>query len=737
MRPTPRLARASKVVVLALAGSTSASKAQDRPPGGDLGAYRIPAGAEVRLDGVLSEPFWSEAPVLDEFRQREPLEGVDATERTEVRVVYGPDALYVGVTAFDSRPDEVVARIRQRDRLMSGSGFGLSFEGDDAVAIVFDPFLDRRNGVLFATNPNGAQFDALLTDEGDEINSDWRGVWDVAATRTGTGWSAEFAIPWRTLRYPGDSSRGWGFNVTRVIQRENEEVLWRSWEREGGGFERISRAGRLTGLVDLPRPRANVEVKPYALGGLRWTRPDDGGALDDDATGDVGLDLKSEIRPGLVLDLTVNTDFAQVEVDDQQVNLTRFNLFFPEKRDFFLENAGLFEFGRAGFFGPPPFLMFFSRRIGIGPDGAVPILGGGRLTGRLGGQSVGLLSVATDESGGRDREVFNVARIKRDVGEANYVGAMVTDRRGHGDANTVAGVDARFVLHPTLIADGFVGRSFTEGAGGEGTVFSGSLNYTADLWGGFAEVLQVGEGTRASSGFVARTDYRNAQLNLRRSFRPGFLGVRKVDFRLNGQYETTVGGRFQGRSVSASMGPNWDTGDSFTVSVERGAEEVDGAFTLADSLPVPAGRFSTDQLSLRGSTGGRRPWALSVNVSSGDLYGGDLLRYGGSLTLAPTPSLAFTTGFDRNAVDLPSGEFTADVTSLRLTWALSTRITTNALFQYNGLTDDLITNVRFNFIHRPGSDLFVVFTEDRVRDGSDWFTEDRGLVVKLTYLFRF
>lgn len=741
LRAASRRGSLLAVWVAALVGpwpGTPTLEAQEPLSPDSLGALRLEGADAFRLDGVLSESFWSRAQILSDLRQREPLEGVPATERTEVRVAYDDGGLYVGIIAFDRQPDAVVARIRQRDRIMSGSGFGLSFQGDDAVAFILDPFLDRRSGILFATNPNGAQFDALITDEGSEINADWRGVWEVRATRTPEGWSAEFSIPWQTLRYPRDATAGWGLNVARVIQRENEQLLWRAWDREGGGFERMSQAGRLTGLDGLPRPRTNIEVKPYALGGLRWTREaGEADGLEREPSTDVGLDLKSEVRPGLVLDLTANTDFAQVEVDDQQVNLTRFSLFFPEKRDFFLENAGVFEFGQQGFFGPPPFLAFFSRRIGIGDGGAVPILGGGRLTGRVGGQTVGLLSVATDEFGSREREAFNVARVKRDVGESNYIGAIVTDRRGDGPANTVAGADARFVLRPTLIADGFIARTFTEGAGGDGTAAFTSLNYTTDLWGGFFQLLQVGSGARANSGFIARTDFRSAWMNVRRSFRPGFLGIRKVDFRVNGRYDSTVDGRFQGREYGVSMGPQWDTGDSFSISFDKGAEQIDDGFVLADSLSVPAGLYDADQWSFRGSTGGRRPWSLSTNVSGSDFNGGELLRFGGSLSLAPTPSLAFTAGFDRNDVQLPSGEFTADVTSLRLTWALDTRITTNALIQYNGLTDEVLTNVRFNFIHRPGSDIFVVLTEDRLRDGAVWRTEDRGLVVKLTYLMRF
>lgn len=726
----PRLLFASCVLV-----SPSAVSAQQPAQTDSLVAAPLPAGAAVTLDGRLDEAFWADVPLLDDLRQAEPASGEVPVEATQVRIAYDDDALYIGIVAADRTPGDIVARIRQRDRIMSGEGFGISFAGDDAVAVVFDPFLDRRNGMVFATNPNGAQFDALISNDGDEINSDWRGVWEVQARRGDDGWSAEFAIPWSTLRYPADSSRGWGFNVARMIQAEKQETMWRSWERQRAGFHRIGRAGRLTGLESLPRPTMTVEVKPYALGATRWTRPDDASGLVDDMEGEVGVDLKTEVRPGLVLDLTVNTDFAQVEVDDQQVNLTRFNLFFPEKRDFFLENAGLFDFS-AGGFGPPPFLMFFSRRIGISEAGPVPIVAGGRLTGRVGGQTVGLLSVATDGSAESQGEFFNVARIKRDIGDSDYIGAMVTDRRGDGPGNTVVGVDTRMLVHPTLLAEALVARSFTEGVGGEGTAAALGFNFTTDLWGGFARFLQVGEGTQASSGFVSRTDYRNVNMNVRRSFRPSFLGLRKVDFRLGGNYASTVDGRFQERGSSLSTNLNFLSGDFLSASVDVGAEQVDEGFELAGELPVPNGRYDTRELSLRGNTADSRIWSIEGNAAVGELFGGDLVRYGAALTLAPTPALSFTTGFDRNEVELASGEFTADVTTLRLTWAFSTRMTTNALIQYNSLSDELLSNVRFNFIHRPGSDLYLVFTEERVEGADGWRTEDRGFVVKLTYLMR-
>lgn len=701
----------------------------------DATAARLPEGTDVRLDGLLSESFWSSARVIDDFRTREPQEGGQPSERTEIRIVWDADNLYVGVMAFDSEPDQVVARLRQRDKLMSGGGFGrLSFQGDDAIALLLDPFDDDRNGIILATNANGAQFDALLTDEGGQINVDWQGVWDVAGTRTAEGWSAEFAIPWRSIRYPAGADTDWGLNIMRTIPRKQEDILWRSWEREGGGFERVGRAGSVAGLTGLPEPGANIEIKPFVLAGSRGKRGADG--LDYQGEFDAGLDLKAELRPGLVLDLTVNTDFAQVEVDDQQVNLTRFSLFFPERRDFFLENAGIFEFGRTGFGGGPPFLMFFSRRIGISSDGPVPIRGGGRLTGRVGDQTVGLLSVVTDEVPGQQQELFNVARIKRDVGESGYIGAMITDRQGDGGRNTVGGFDARLRVNSRIVAEGFAARSWTEGDGGEGNVLAGSINYTTDLNGGFLQLLQIDEGMNAESGFISRRDFRSAQVNLRQSVRPGFAGIRKIDLRVNSEWGWTTTGDFQEREWGPSLRFDLESGGDINLSYNFGSSQVDDAFTLAGSVPVGPGRYSVDGWSFRGGTSRARSVRLAGSVERKDFYNGSIATTGGTLTWSPSPALTFEPQFRRSDVKLPTGEFVADITAFRLTWAFSPKMTTTAFVQHNSLTDQIVTNVRFNFVHRPGSDFFLVFSDDRMQVLDRWQTEDRGVLMKLTWLFR-
>ena len=724
---------------LALGLSVGPLAAQDD----QVAAYRIPGGAAdaVRVDGRLTEDAWTRAPVLTDFHQREPEEGDPATERTEVRLAYDDDALYVGVMAYDSRPEEVVARILQRDKLFEPDRFGqagMQAAGDDAVAILLDPFHDHRNGVVFATNPNGAEFEALITDEGSGLNVDWRGVWEVAGTRTPDGWSAEFTIPWRTLRYPDAApDEPWGINVFRIIRRKNEEVLWRAWEHEGGGLHRVSRAGHVTGLADLPRQGLNLETKPFVLGGRRQ-EADDLGVIGSSSTLSAGVDFKTELRPGLLLDLTLNTDFAQVEVDDAQVNLTRFSLFFPEKRDFFLENSGIFDFGIQGDpFEPPAYQMFFSRQIGISDDGEVPIVGGARLTGRGGSQTVGFLNVLTDEVPGIDRESFSVARVKRDVGESNYVGGMVVDRRGDGPSNTSAGIDGQFVIGDAWVWDLFGTRSFTEGPGGEGYAYTVGYRYNGDVWGSFLNHFGVSSGAEASAGFITRTDLRRTDLFGGRTWRPSALGLREIQLFFGGTYASTISdGRLQDWSAGFFLSPTWESSDDVTVFMNTSETVVDEGFELSDGVDVPTGRYRNDHVGWFAGTSQARMLSLSSQGRITKFFDGSLVSASATLTAAPSPKVSFSLGYNRSKVDVPNGDFTADISTVRATYSFSTQMSTDVLVQYNSLDRAFSANVRFNYIHRPGSDFFIVFTENRGDDDRVWNLSDRGLVMKVTYLVR-
>jgi hypothetical protein len=736
-----RRLRTLRLALFAILGECGPLLAQEP---GVLRAHRISQeeGAGLRLDGLLTEESWAAAPAIDRLTQQEPAEGQPASEETEIRVLYDQENLYVGIRAMDSEPDRIVARILQRDRVMQVDGFDQRpvFGGDDAVAILFDPFHDNRNAYVFATNPNGAEFDALLADEGKEFNVDWRGVWEVAGTRTAEGWSAEFKIPLSTIRYPNDSGAPWGFNVTRIIRRRNEKAFWQGWSRDSGGFHRVSLAGDLVGLEGLPEKGMNLELKPYVLGGLRRTREEDG-ALPQTTETEIGLDLKTEVRPGLVLDLTFNTDFAQVEVDDEQVNLTRFGLFFPEKRDFFLENSGIFQFGvAANPFEPPPFQMFFSRQIGIEEDEeeVVPIIAGGRLTGRLGGQTVGFMNVLTNEVEGLvGRESFSVARVKRDVGENNYLGLMMTDRRSADEWNTVLGADAAYYLTPSFNIQSWVAQTFTEGEGGDDLAFSLMGDYTTDRWGFFFRHISVGPDAEARSGFIQRSDLRRTDSYGRRSFRPHLRAIRKIDVMVGGNLFTAYDGVLQDWAVGPLAITEMESGASFTLILQAGENRPDEEFDLADTLFVGPGIYDATTVMAMLSTDPSRSVSFQGNAHAAAFYGGTLRAFGGTLNLAPSSRVALALGLNRNVVDIPSGAFTADLLSVRAGFSFSTRLATNLLVQYNSLEELFSANFRLNYIHHPGSDLFVVLTEERGEDGDPWRLSDRGMVLKLTYLKRF
>lgn len=738
----------ASLALLSLFFLPTSARAQDD----QVGAYRIrlAENESVRLDGLLSEDFWSRAVPIGGFLQREPEEGLAATEATEVRVAYDDQAVYIGVVAYDSEPEEIVARILQRDKLMEPLffGSGVQFAGDDAIAILLDPFHDHRSGMIFATNPNGAEFEALITDEGSELNIDWRGVWEVRGARTPDGWSAEFAIPWRTLRYPeadpadgADGAEPWGINVFRIIRRKNEETLWQSWQREGGGLHRVSRAGHLTGLRDLPQEGLSLETKPFVLAGRRQ-EADDLGVVTSSNQREVGIDIKTEVRPGLVLDLTLNTDFAQVEADDAQVNLTRFSLFFPEKRDFFLENSGIFEFGLPSDpFATPPYQMFFSRNIGISEDGEVPILAGARLTGRVGAQTVGLLNVVTDEAFGVPRENFSVGRIKRDVGGSAYVGAMMVDRRSSDGRNTTAGFDGQFGIGEAWIWDWYVSQSFAAESGKEqgtgGYSYSAAYTYEGEVWSSFFKHYAISPNAEADAGFITRSDLRMTELFNRHKWRPSALGLRDVSLFLGGSYGSTVSdGRLQEWTGGGGLSLEWRSGDQITPLFNASETVVDKAFELSDSVDVPVGRYRADNVGWFASTSSSRVAVVGSNAMFSNFFGGSLASVGGTLSIAPSPHISFTGGYTRNQVSVPDGSFNADISSLRATYSYSTRLFTNVLVQYNSFEKAFSTNVRFNFIHRPGSDFFIVFTENRGDERGVWNLSDRGMVMKITYLAR-
>lgn len=704
-----------------------------------LQALRVEGDLDLRLDGALDEAAWQSADRISGFRQSEPAEGEPATEDTEVRVLYDGEYLYIGVRAFDSEPGRIVGRQLERDSPLGFGRFGPS-GGDDAVEIILDTFHDRRNAYYFATNPQGVLVDGLITDESYSADLNWDAVWDVRARITSDGWTAEFQIPLRSIRFPaGDGDQVWGFNVQRVVARKNELSLWTSWSRENEGLTRVSRAGELTGLESLPRG-LDLYVKPYLLGeaGRDYVAEPDGEvALDRN----IGLDAKLGLASGLVLDLTINTDFAQVEADDEQIDLTRFRLFFPEKREFFLENAGIFQFGTEGFgYWAPDILLFFSRRIGLAEGQTVPILGGGRFTGRAGRQTIGFLNVVTgeQESLGAPLTNFAVGRVKRDVGQRSHVGAIVTSRLEEGGVSNLAGgVDWNLWFTDQMVLEGFYARSSDSEPGGDDDSWRVTLDYTGDWLGWRAEHLVIGPDMSPGIGFVRRHDIAKTSGTLRLTPRPPIGGLRKIDIRNEFAYvESDVTGAVQDRRWQFSLSPELDSGDEAHLHVNYQFQHLDYEFPLAPDIIVPPGEYRDWTFGVRLSTSQARPVSAGLDGGGGEFWDGHRWFVGGDLAF-DSPHIGFGLSYEHNDVDVPGGAFETDLVRGRLRLAASTRLFGNALVQYNSQNHSFSANLRINWIHRPGSDLFIVFNERRQVFGPRWNPESRAFIVKLTYLVWF
>jgi hypothetical protein len=701
-----------------------------------LKAHKI--DSRIQLDGLLTETDWQEAPVTSDFRQTQPLEGEPATEKTEVRVIYDNDNLYIGVICFDHEPGRIVAQKLQRD-----SGV----EDDDMFAVLLDTYQDRRNAYYLATNPNGVEEDGQIVDGAFFTNLDWDGVWEVSSKIHDRGWSAEFKIPLWNLRFASQPTQDWGINFTRIIKRKTEQVNWASWSRDNGGFLRISRAGDLQGLTGLSQS-LNLQAKPYTLGKVRrdnLLQPDH---IKDDKW-EAGLDIKYGLTSSLTLDLTLNTDFAQVEADVDQINLTRFPLFFPEKREFFLESANIFHFGQAGFFGPPPFLLFFSRRVGIeGFDTIVPLLAGGRITGKLGKYSIGMIDILTDEKAGFPRTHFSVARISRDIFQRSKIGAMFTNRADIGGNHQQAyGADAGIWLSNVLEFQSFFTgthdrskyvRGFDAGQNSHAWMLA--FDFTKDHWGWFASQMVLGKNFDPAAGFVLRNDIRRTWMAFRVSPQPNGRFLRRTDIRQSYSRISNTRGRLQDWDYGITLFNELSSGEFLNIGYRRIFERLDNPFDFRAAIQIPVGDYNNDELSANLNTSAKRKITGSVSVLWREFYGGELFNWGGGFGFVPNRHVSFGLNYNRNEIDLPQGSLNTDLFALRMNMAFTTHLFINGLFQYNSETNEFNTNLRLNFIHSPGSDLFVVFNESRGRFGEEFSdglpARNREVIVKFTQLMR-
>jgi len=710
-------------------------------PQGRMTLRAVRLDTPLQLDGQLNEPVYQTVPPVTDFVQQEPNEGAPATEHTDVWVMFDSDHIYVSFRCLESDPAQMIVNEMRRDN----SGV---FRNAN-VAFILDTFYDRRNGVEFLVNPMGGRMDGQITDE-RLYNGDWNPIWDVEVARFEGGWSVEAAVPFKSLRYRRGPNQVWGFNARRVNAWKNEHsfLMGVPSAMGGAGIFQLSRAATLVGL-EVPTESKNLDIKPYAITNLTSDRAATPKILND-LGGNGGLDVKYGVTENLVADVTVRTDFAQVEADEQQVNLTRFSLYFPEKREFFLENRGTFAFGGAGRVGgrggdPDVPVLFYSREIGLDRGREVPMDVGGRLTGRIGKYSVGLMSIRTGEVPGIGTRStnFTVARVRRDILRRSNVGLLFTGRSvsksGRGSSETY-GADGVFSFYDNLDINTYWAKTSVPGLRGDDVSYRLQLDYNGDRYGVQAERLVVGGDFRPEVGFIRRYDFDRRFGLLRFSPRPVRIDIiRKFTFEGQVAYVLNRAGSLETRENQGQFGIEFENSDTFNLTYSDTYEFLRQPFQIAPSVTIPVGGYSFQDTQVSFGFGQQRVLAGTVSLHHGSFFSGNKTTVGVSRgRLELTPQLSVEPSVSYNQVDLPEGRFTTNLATTRTTFTVTPEMFVSALLQYNTSTRSLSTNLRLRWEYQPGSELFVVYNEQR-----DTLTprfpelKNRAFVVKINRLFRF
>ena len=690
------------------------------------------------VDGTLDEAVWTLAAPATGFIQADPLEGQPASEDTDVRLAYDADYLYIGVLCRDSAPTGIVVNEIRKD---------FTGRDQDTFEVMLDTFGDHRNGFVFATNARGAKADTQVSNEGRDVNPNWDAVWWVAARTNADGWTAEFRIPFKTLRFEAGDGHTWGVNFARRVRRKNEVSYWSPVSRAYSIY-RASAAGTLTGLPSL-RSGRNIRIKPFLVGGAVRAvgEPEFGG----DFSG--GVDFKAGITPSLTLDATLNPDFAQAEADEQQVNLTQFSLFFPEKREFFLENAGIFYFGdiprnqrQTSRFRPPEedLLLFFSRRIGLNNNGEQqPLYGGVRLTGRAGAFGIGLMTMQSQEDSGRPGNNYTVARLRRDIFKNSDIGAIVLSRQPSGDSrdfNRVGGLDANFRFFKGLSINGFVSRSDTPGVTGNQNAAKVSIGWEDSQRRLQTSIMTIGEGFKDDLGFVRRSGVTRQFYDGALFWQPESLrqrGIRQLQPHARTWIYHNPDGELVSQTVHIANQTTWNNGSYFEYAFEPRTEALNRPFAIAPGVSIPVGRYDWIQHLLLYEGDHSRAFSGSIRATLGEFWSGSQKTYQLSLLYRPTHKVVFDLGVQVSDIDLelPDASFTTTLINFRSGYSFSSSMFLDTLVQYRNDVKQFSANLRFNLIHRPLSDFFIVYNESQFTDTTQ--TAGRGVVVKYTQMFSF
>jgi Domain of unknown function (DUF5916)/Carbohydrate family 9 binding domain-like len=697
-----------------------------------------------RLDGTLDDPLWLQATPISNFLQREPYEGQPPTEHTEVRILYDKHEVYFGITCFDSDPKGIVATELRRD---------VTQELDDYFEIIIDSSHDRRNAYVFQVNPLGTQRDALITEEQAADNGDgdpgWDGVWTSEARITKDGWTATVGIPFSTLNFMQSRNVIWGINFKRFIRRRNEEDLWSGWQRVYGAA-RIGQAGELHGISDIGSGRLFI-VKPYALTGFTHLPPGATGTGLTPGTSPLltaGLDVKLGLRSNLVANFTVNTDFADADVDTQQFNLTPYKLFFPEKRQFFLENAGVFNFSMGGDSGNGD-LLFFSRQIGIDPITGieVPVNGGAKVTGSLGNFELGAMEVNTRQLGPNPNANYAVMRVKRSLWGGSYVGVMGIDKRSGNPLdsfNQTTGADTRLVFFNNLVVNGYAAQTRTPGFSSGQTNLGAGFDYQTNWLEVFAQHRKVGPNFNPEVGFLGRTDCICDYVDVNFKPRPKIRGVRDLNFESFLFHAPDTHHVLQTQEWQGTFRVDFHNGaysddDLVDIFIQR----LTTPFNIYKNVFIPAGEYHWDRHQFTYGSPQNRRLMMNFFERFGSYYNGHLneARVRATYRANERLSFSFSEEWDRFRLPVPGGDFSVVVGGFQTNYSFSRFLTLSALVQMDtASTQAASANIRLRWNYRPDSDLYVVYTAGQrfaslVGANPAQFYENR-FAIKYTYSWR-
>ena len=682
----------------------------------------------ITVDGQLDETSWAQTEVAGDFIQNEPQVDQPASEATEVLVLYDHENLYIGIRARDSEPQRVIVNDLRKD---------FNHEQGDTVEIILDTFHDQRNGYVFAVNAAGAKWDAQTTNEGRQTDANWDAIWTVKTQTTADGWPAEIEIPFKTLKFREQNVQTWGINFQRRLRRKNEDSFWSPLPRIYD-LNRVSLAGTLEDLEGI-QPGSNIRVKPYVVstfgqfaGGHR------------NLVGDVGVDAKYGLTSGLTWDFTYNTDFSQVEVDEQQINLTRFSLFFPEKREFFLENSGIFAFGGSGrreFRQSDDLILFFSRRIGLSEDGGpIPILGGTRLSGRAGQWELGFLNIQQEEFGDAPAANFTVARVRRNIFASSDIGVMVVNKESVDSPhfNRVAGVDANFRFGQSLSVVSYLAKALVPGGGGDKKDLGGRIgvNYQDNKWDLRESYTSVQEDFVDEMGFTPRLGIRKVSGFVGRLVRPERLRnwVREINFHSGHDFVLDREGTLDTQGIHYHIATRFQDSSWVEVGLDTELERFGEDFRINRNrnIVIPPGSYRSNEWFVIARSDESRRISGEARYGLGDFYGGFRHRYELVERFRWSYKLNTSLEYVQNNINLPEGHFKTNLLATRVDYSFSTSMFLNALIQYNNDSRQWSSNVRFNIIHRPLSDFFLVYNERRHSITGDLI--DRALIAKITYM---